>query len=905
MNIVSITLIFILIRLFINLITENRSNILVCGIFAYCGEESPSIDKLKILGLFNDDRGGDGIGISVDDDITKTAKTFHWDKWILNNDLPEPQLHNTFIGHTRKSTKGGVMNSDYNHPFDINGMIGCHNGTIYNTKELKRNYNVEKNIDLDSYILLDIMSRYPNDIPNILENYQGKAVLVWYFKEDPNRLFVFKGAAGNTEERSVFYYQTDSGIYISSIKDSLYAVGGNSENVFSFEPNKITIINNGKIENTKYKVNRPYLSSTYDNNFRSDFGYDEIFQQNVTSNSGYPKSNTAVDGYGNLIHKEPVEVEADEVYFCKTRYWRNGHLLHGLYIINTYTRKVEYESVNNKQFNKEVKKLTEAENKYKDAVAFFHGVKLDKTSRFFECQKQFTSARLIDKNKAKVGDFVVDPHKKLSHITPAMIDAAIREISKNSDHMVCQQSNFKFDFYENGVKLTFRDQGFDPGKYIIRYAHWLADHKYIFDIDGNLVKISLDKNDSNKDTSEPIIYKNTEGKIIDNRQNNNVNLDDISEETIIKYSYSYPSGIMEVYGEIECINAVYNEELLVKPLIDVKGNDLSKENNCHVIPIDWICSTQAEEEYNEIVTERNIYTPFNTAENFGLKKDPRGTIELPSNTVDTINNKVYGFPGEVVTTTEGYIFFVISSEENSNIVRAHLLAYKQNNTASKYILSDNLREVSLSLGNLKGVQSIDENYGWLIYQFGCTYTNAEDDKDPYYYSIESINFSTYDVSLICKESPNSYSYTIKHMSIEKFSEFIRYKARDLEAKDDEVSTGKIESDSLRNVCPNCNGEGKIYGEWLSCDDCYTCAGVGYVNEDVIDEEMSKKEDDFISRSRDLCSEMSNLINHYQNDYNDMSDVVKPIYTQLVRCNHNFKEILENKTEKIKDDEKLY
>ena len=114
----------------------------MCGIFGHSGRspKKVSIDKLNILGIWNEERGTDSCGLSMDGDILKGVKSLsQYRDFISHYNIESPQVVPVVIGHTRKSTVGAHTLSNA-HPFGFGKLkikdfknpgyefIGVHNG---------------------------------------------------------------------------------------------------------------------------------------------------------------------------------------------------------------------------------------------------------------------------------------------------------------------------------------------------------------------------------------------------------------------------------------------------------------------------------------------------------------------------------------------------------------------------------------------------------------------------------------------------------------------------------------------------------------------------------------------------------------------------------------------------------
>lgn len=245
---------YIILRIFFKVDTNRR---LYCGVFAFNGPSDLSknlshlvLNNIKILGMYNDERGGDNAGIVINNEVLKTTGFEYKFKTLLEKnhiEVLDPSSSTIVIGHSRKASVGGKGHENA-HPFEIYEdkkdpnldwyMTGVHNGTIENWEELLKNHLLdEKEFKNDSKTILKIISRQRKlkkvKKYNILEKYKGNGVFIWYFKDEPDTMYVFKGAHKKyktsnivDEERPLFFYECPitKGIYFSSIKESLIAI---------------------------------------------------------------------------------------------------------------------------------------------------------------------------------------------------------------------------------------------------------------------------------------------------------------------------------------------------------------------------------------------------------------------------------------------------------------------------------------------------------------------------------------------------------------------------------------------------------------------------------------------------------------------------------------------------------
>ena len=410
--IISIFLLTIIVNAIIRLVKRaqgkkvNQSTTLNCGIFAWAGKNTKKFNKSKfdILGIYNDERGGQGSGITKNGDIFKSSKPSKYKDFLTDinydNDLESPVI----FGHTRKSSSGSV-NAKNNHPFGFGftqekgfEFTGVHNGTLYNENDLARKFEVDRS-KIDSHILLECI--YKSKSFKVLKDYVGAAALVFYNLNDPNVLYVFRGESSKYEsdkttepERPLFYYQeTRNSLYISSIENSLIAITEKQEDVLNIEEFKTNIvykITDGNVKKAiKFKINRKNsfqreYYSNYSNNSNMDWTGQNHQAFRNKAESKYPSSSnsrisdkkTKKGNSGSNTEKvfkikNESHTNADRKggnpIWEKFNYTRNGHPVTGIFI-NTLEEG-----------------LLRLDEDYVDAVQIFNEKYLDKV---FDLQSQ-------------------------------------------------------------------------------------------------------------------------------------------------------------------------------------------------------------------------------------------------------------------------------------------------------------------------------------------------------------------------------------------------------------------------------------------------------------------------------------------------------------------------------------
>lgn len=362
------------------MLNNKKTSVLSCGIFGWAGKNYKQFDKAKfdIQGLFNNARGGDSCGVTTDGEIYYGINNSkHYASFLVNSNYTPPTSIPVVIGHTRKSSSGAV-NGENAHPFGFGGnkdrfeFIGVHNGTLYNKEELAKDFGIEtsvykKNVHtetfvfdrmkIDSEVLLE--SIYKSKNFKVLSGYTGGAALLFTNTNEPNVVYAFRGASrleknGShtlVDERPLFYYiENKNSVYFSSMEESLVAIGGEAnENLFLLDENTVYKITDGDIKSAeKILVSRANACQRAFTNY----GASDYMGRNTSAcDLGYAKRTVTLparqhkifddddDIYSKKGDQEDQDIREEKivryfkspVYMNKLRYYRNGHLISGVY----------------------------------------------------------------------------------------------------------------------------------------------------------------------------------------------------------------------------------------------------------------------------------------------------------------------------------------------------------------------------------------------------------------------------------------------------------------------------------------------------------------------------------------------------------------------------------------------
>lgn len=104
------------------------------------------------------------------------------------------------MGHTRYRTRGSEKNNRNNHPLRTGGVIGTHNGTIYNADFLFKMFKLNRFAEVDSELLFRLADRALHEDGINLDRFlravahcRGQISAVMASAEHPEAIHVLKG----------------------------------------------------------------------------------------------------------------------------------------------------------------------------------------------------------------------------------------------------------------------------------------------------------------------------------------------------------------------------------------------------------------------------------------------------------------------------------------------------------------------------------------------------------------------------------------------------------------------------------------------------------------------------------------------------------------------------------------
>lgn len=323
----------------------------MCGLIGYCGSKPGDPQKIKLLLMFNMDRGEHATGWAINNTITKdsvkVAKFLETNEAVLT---PEDENF-TVIAHARKASIGNSYVKELAHPFGIYSdgeektnydLILAMNGTLTNTEEMAKHWEVSFTaMNSDTQILSKLIAKLgPKEYKKALESYCGTATLLFFSPKNPNVLMVYKDP-----ERELYYWQKEKDeIYISSIEGSLYAIGALKVDVKPFTNNHLYKILKGKITKEELISRTPmfpvhvvrnktkFCNNEYDN-YDSEGCSANLFKTNNFINKELLRKTSHFEMVDVCDNKNHTNRSGSDMYLVRDQYFRNGHPVTGEFYI--------------------------------------------------------------------------------------------------------------------------------------------------------------------------------------------------------------------------------------------------------------------------------------------------------------------------------------------------------------------------------------------------------------------------------------------------------------------------------------------------------------------------------------------------------------------------------------------
>ena len=202
----------------------------MCGLAGFNLSRDENIDARALsveLLLAIEDRGRHATGAAFFEDAQPFVQKSNIpaSKFVDHLDM-DARVTNAIL-HTRWASQGSPTVQANNHPIDVNGIIGVHNGVIFNDDALFNRIGADKRIaEVDSEAIFATLLHGGEKAPAALARVQGSAAVAWLDSYgDPDVLHASRISS------SPFYYgfsEVGSFVFASTAKavsDSMEKVG--------------------------------------------------------------------------------------------------------------------------------------------------------------------------------------------------------------------------------------------------------------------------------------------------------------------------------------------------------------------------------------------------------------------------------------------------------------------------------------------------------------------------------------------------------------------------------------------------------------------------------------------------------------------------------------------------------
>ena len=207
----------------------------MCGIAGYITTKKHTDfakSKFTSLLLNGEERGGDASGIAFNVGKGRyfylktplTASKFVTDKYYLATMKKyNPTL---LIGHNRAKTQGDEKDNNNNHPIITkSGLMLIHNGILWNEDEVKKDFNLKTDGEVDSEVIVRLIEHYKykkgftttKAIRMTMKKLRGSFACALLNAKEPSTLYLW--LSGNP--LSLAYHKKTKTIFFASTEDIL------------------------------------------------------------------------------------------------------------------------------------------------------------------------------------------------------------------------------------------------------------------------------------------------------------------------------------------------------------------------------------------------------------------------------------------------------------------------------------------------------------------------------------------------------------------------------------------------------------------------------------------------------------------------------------------------------------
>lgn len=317
----------------------------MCGLVGMINSRKKKFDYTAFctLGIDNDSRGGDSVGIFIDGNFEYYCKghnkSFFSDFMCTSNLLDSIEECTFAIAHCRKTSVG---NTDLksaqpviikNKETDKIDYVLMHNGTISNYKELAKKYISAIDIKdmTDSQVMAHIF--YYNGY-DVLEEYIGTASFIICDYRDENPIYLFWRAESKrykysqtiTEERPLFLVKTEDDTLFISSKDDFFPAIARDCTIYKFPANCLCTYSKGEIYKIEEYNRNNALQEEYSYSNVNNYAYNPLYKGSThTPQNNYSPNHSGANNSINVIGNTQTG-----------KCYKGNVLLHGNYFINDF-----------------------------------------------------------------------------------------------------------------------------------------------------------------------------------------------------------------------------------------------------------------------------------------------------------------------------------------------------------------------------------------------------------------------------------------------------------------------------------------------------------------------------------------------------------------------------------------